>query len=651
MFKNNEALEALKKNLEDKKEKITGIVKFTRQSFGFLESEEKTVFIPPHLMKKLLPNDLITASIDKEDDRESVGKIIEILDSPSMLMTGKVVENTWNEKTSLRFLSNDPNYQSLIPFIGSQEDIKKSDWVNVELSGHPYKERLFKVKRTETIGNESNPRLPWDYLRTQFDVNAYIKELKIENNLAQDKDYKDLRELPLVTIDDESAKDMDDALFAKEDDNYYYLTVAIADPSDLIFDDENQRHIITSRGFTFYLTGETIHMINREFSELEFSLMEGVDRKALCLDLKISKVNFSVDSYDFYLGLIKSSKKLSYNYVTEIIENNIVLNEDYYQSLISLYNLSLGLRAEREKLEPIFLERDEYFLEVKNYELVGIKKRTSNLANTIVEEAMILSNKTLGIFAKENNLNVLFNTNEGFQEDLKEDIELIIKDAGIETLSCSIFDSANVSHIQKELNNKIINSKSSIEKSMYEGYLSKLRKCFSRSLITNVPMPHKIMGLDLYATWTSPLRKAGDMINHLAIKSFLLNKSQINIQDSEIEKINERLEVSRRSERFLSKMLFAKLFKEKPELISKAKVISVKKFMVLLEIEGAYQYCTLQIRNIKLKNDNKVNIYTDIDEQKVIAGNKDLFSAGDVINVEFLSSNFLIQDIEVKLTV
>lgn len=655
MFKDNSALLALKENLESQKEKVTGKVKFTRQSFGFLESETKVVFIPPDIMKTLLPDDVIIALIEKEDDREFVGKVLNVLESPSMKMTGKIVEKEWKGSKSKKFLPNNPNYSSIIPLLGNQNDLIANEWINVELTAHPSKERLFKATQTSSIGNEGNPRLPWDYIRHEFDINSYINDLKITSRLASIDKYEDRTEMPYVTIDAESSKDMDDALFVFEDDDYFYLSVAISDPSDLIFDDKKQRKVITSRGFTFYLPGDVVHMIQRELSEEHFSLKENEVRQVVCLDIKISKKDASVVKYDFVLALIKSAKKLSYNYVTEIIENGTVLEEAYYDSLITLHSLSKALKSKRSETEAIFVEREEYSLIVDNFEPVGVKVSKSTLANVIVEEAMILSNKLFAEFAIKNGLNVLFNTNEGFKVEAKEDIELIVNEAGIELINGSIFDMANVIHIQKQINDKIISAENDAIKLKYEDLLTRLRRCFNKSVIQTEALPHKIMGVNAYATWTSPLRKAIDMINHIAIKRFLLGMEQESILEEEVESINERNETSRQAERLLSKILFAKLFDKKPELINKAKVKVIKKQMVLLELEGSGQYCTLQLRNIRTKvrpaDGKRPNIYADLDEGKVLLGKNTLFSVGEFISVDHHFSSLITQDIEVKLIV
>eukprot|EP00493_Phyllostaurus_siculus_P022844 UN23178 len=170
-------------------------------------------------MKTLLPDDIIIALIEKEDEREFVGKVLNVIESPSMKMTGKIVEKEWKGNKSKKFLPNNPNYSSIIPLLGNQNDLTVNEWVNVELTAHPSKEKLFKVKQTYSIGNEGNPRLPWDYIRHEFDINSYINDLKIGSRLASIDKYEDRTEMPYVTIDAESSKDMDDALFAFEDDD------------------------------------------------------------------------------------------------------------------------------------------------------------------------------------------------------------------------------------------------------------------------------------------------------------------------------------------------------------------------------------------------------------------------------------------------
>lgn len=644
MFKNNSALMALKENLE---EKIVGKVKFTRQSFGFLELEDnRSFFIPPPLMKKLLPNDLVEVTVKSEDDREFVSSIVSIIKSESMSMTGKVITKEWKGKTSKKFISNDPSYAEMIPFAEDRKEMKDGEWVNVSLTGHPFTDRLFKVNYINSIGNESSNDLPWDYIRTQFRINNPIFALEDSLTLADISYYEDRTHLPYTTIDGERTNDMDDALYAYDDDDYWNLSIAIADPSDLIIDKE-QRKIVTDRGYTFYLPDDVVHMIPRTLSEDTYSLKYGEKRPTICLDIKIDKNNGNVISYEFKLAIIKSAAKLSYNYVTKVLEENIILDDVYYKSLLLLSDVTSKLRKVRELTEVIFAEREEYSLVIDNRIPVGVRTNESTISNFIVEEAMLLSNKLFAEFAKKNKLNVLFNTNSGFKLEAKEDIEDIIKDAGIELVNDDLFSLENVVHIQRVIQRNISSSDIGSENLVkFDSLLNRLRRCFCKSEIMDVAEPHKIMGVNAYATWTSPLRKSGDMINHIAIKSFLTGLAQTPINPVEIDSINERLTTSKQAERLLSKILFAKLFKLNPDLIKNGKVINVRKFMTTIELAGSGQYCTLQLRNIKSRD----RVFADLDNNALLSGNRRLFKNGDVINIGFESSNLIHQDIEVNLT-
>jgi exoribonuclease-2 len=294
----------------------------------------------------------------------------------------------------------------------------------------------------------------------------------------------------------------------------------------------------------------------------------------------------------------------------------------------------------------IFQEREEYSLIIENKVPVGVNISSSTLANYIVEEAMLISNKLFAEFAIKENLNVLFNTNSGFKLESKEDIEEIIKDGAITLVNDDLFSLENVVHIQRMIQEKSCSS-SDNEKLLAEGLLNRLRRCFCKSEIKDISDPHKIMGVIAYATWTSPLRKSNDMINHIALKLFLLGRDQREIDPEEIESINERLGTSRQAERQLSKLLFTKLFMLNPRLVSKGKVINVRKFMTTIEIQGCGQYSTLQIRNIK----SKERISADLDTSTLMSGKRSLFKNGDIIDIEFHSGNLIHQDIELSLTV
>lgn len=647
----NPALQSLKAKIEEEKDIITGTVKFTRQAFGFLEDEngQRTVFIPPPLMKTLLPGDVVQAIVGKEGEKEFVQEIKQLISFNKGPYIGRVVVSERNDKVTKHFMSNDPTFTERLPIYGSlYGSLKNNDWIEVVVTQHAIQDRMFKVSTLQVFGNESDSTLPWDFISKSLPINSHLDSSNLAAGNDDFLDYEDRIGTPYVTIDGESTKDMDDALYAEDRGDHWYLSVAISDPSVLIDENPDFLDTIVNRGFTFYLPKNTIHMLPRELSEHRFSLVDNEIRPTLCMDLKIEKETMEVSVLGFVLAMVDSKAKLSYEFATALIESN---NTEYgfMPSLNSLKDLTEKLRISRSQSQTMFDDRADHEFVFDGYEPIDLKSKMPNRANRIVEECMILANTSLGEFAEKFGVNVVFNTNAGFKLESTDLVKQIFEESGFNLQESEFSEMKNIFHLQNRIKEQIEQAseqKDTVALAKLENRLGKLRSCFDKTVFKAVAEPQRIMGVRRYATWTSPLRKAGDCINHLNIKRFIRAQKQLEITPSILEKLNERQECARKSERLMSKMLFAKLLKNRPELASEATIKRLGKTSCLVELSNLGMFATLPINTITFE----AKPHFDLDNGCVLVNNKVVLKEGDCVPVRFLKSDLLYQECTVTLS-
>lgn len=576
MLLDNPALQSLKKQFDAEKVKKEGIVKASERGFGFLEvvNDKVSYFIPPQAMKNVLNGDRIFAVITEEDDDRSArgGKSFgqdrnKEKGSRCQAAPESLVEMALNEHFVARvaFINNKMNVVPDNPTIKQSficddhrttktKKLSEGDWVLCHLTKHALRDGAFRAEILEEISVSGDPTTPWT-------VSLRALELPVEPP-ASDPNYPFLEEslpredytnVPFVTIDSEKTEDMDDALYAEKCDDGFLLHVAIADPTGYIDENSSLDTEAAHRAFSIYLPGRDIPMLPRELADNLCSLREGETRPTLLGIIHILQ-DGSVVTEDtvFKLAYIKSHGKLIYNHVSDFLEKGDTTN----------FNPSPEIKQVVDNLKELALIRDHYrttvlagFRAHPDYEFVltpegaldHIEINERRIANQIVEEAMIAANVACGSFLAEHLNTGIFNTHMGFDQEYIEDVvELLGK-----------FDYTTSSEELQTIEGfcaarRFVNSQPS-------SYLDNvLRKFQEFSVMTINPGPHYALGVDNYATWTSPIRKYGDMINHRLLKSVLCEQEHPRMPDETVLTImNNARRTNRIAERSVREWLYA----------------------------------------------------------------------------------------------
>ena len=578
MFQDNPLLAQLKKQIQETLPKKEGYIKATDRGFGFLETDNKeSIFIPPVYMKNVMHGDRVIAVLRTEKERE-VAEPQELVEQSITRFIGRVklIRNR------LHVIPDHPQLKEAIKARAAKglnpETLKEGDWVVAELTRHPLagSNQPFFCEVNEKITDSNDKIAPWWVTLARHQLpNAEPAPQDSWAMLDEGIERQDLTDLPFITIDGESTKDMDDALYTvAKDDGSFEITIAIADPTSYIAVGDKMDDEARERGFTIYLPGRNIPMLPRELSDELCSLIENEKRPVLCCRVSIDNTGVIQDDITFFGAWIKSQGRLSYNNVSDFLENghcdNWTPNAVIEQQIVALQGFAILRSDWRMANAVVFPDRPDYRFELsEDNDVVAIHTDLRRIANRMIEEAMITANICAGRALQEKFATGVFNVHSGFHQEKLDTAMEFITNAEAPFTKEEIVTLEGFSALRRWLN------------TLDSTYLdNRLRKFQAYSEVANIPAPHYAMGLDVYATWTSPIRKYGDMINHRLLKALITGNEPTQKPDDNVgDEIANHRRHHRMAERDVSDWLYVRLLKDavKKETIFKAEIFDINR--------------------------------------------------------------------------
>ncbi|ELE6317120.1 exoribonuclease II [Salmonella enterica] len=557
MFQDNPLLAQLKQQLHSQTPRAEGVVKATEKGFGFLEVDaQKSYFIPPPQMKKVMHGDRIVAVIHTEKERESA-EPEELIEPFLTRFVGKVQGK--NDRLSI--VPDHPLLKDAIPCRaarGVQHEFKEGDWAVAEMRRHPLKgDRSFYADLTQYITFADDHFVPWWVTLARHNLEKEAPNGVATEMLDEGLERQDLTALNFVTIDSASTEDMDDALYAEElADGRLQLTVAIADPTAWIAEGSKLDNAAKIRAFTNYLPGFNIPMLPRELSDDLCSLRANEVRPALACRMIIAADGTIDDDIAFFAATIESKAKLAYDNVSDWLENNGTWqpdNEGIAQQIRLLHRICLSRSEWRHHHALVFKDRPDYrFVLGEKGEVLDIVAEPRRIANRIVEESMIAANLCAARVLRDKLGFGIYNVHTGFDPANADALAALLKTHGLHVDAEEVLTLEGFCKLRRELD------------AQPSGFLdSRIRRFQSFAEISTEPGPHFGLGLEAYATWTSPIRKYGDMINHRLLKAVIKGEAIARPQEDITQQMAERRRLNRMAERDVGDWLYARFLNDK----------------------------------------------------------------------------------------
>lgn len=401
-----------KYGVPEKMNLIVGRYAATSKGFGFVidnVSVEGDVFIAPDATMSAMHNDRVVARVHRLTSggtgRRREGEVIRIVERANNKVVG-----TFESSRHFGFVIPDDLRIGHDIFIPKSEfnGAKKGSKVVVEITKWPEKRKSAEGKVAEVLGNKGDTGIEIlsiitrHNLPTSFDADVEREAEKIPETISENElvGRRDLRHLRLVTIDGEDAKDLDDAVHIERLPNgRYRLGVHIADVSYYVRENTPLDKEARERGTSVYLVDRVLPMLPQRLSNGICSLNAGVDRLALSAHMDIDHKG-QVVNYEIFPSVIHVHTRLSYTIVRKILA-------DHDEELRSQYGELVPELEQMERLCRILKERrlrrgaiDFDFPEIKvkldeQGQPVELVKRVRSIAESIIEEFMLVANETV----------------------------------------------------------------------------------------------------------------------------------------------------------------------------------------------------------------------------------------------------------------
>ena len=386
---------------------LIGKLSVNLKGFGFVTPENggSDVFIAPENLHGALNGDKV--KIKLLDNRE--GKIIEILERAKDIFIGTLAK--LGKKTV--FTPDDKRITQKI-ILPNQKYLPNTKVVVKITSWEPTRGEIIEILGKENApGVEIRGILRSHGVEEDFPPEVLAEAAKIELSPDKNEISKriDRRNLKIVTIDGEDAKDLDDGVFAAEIDGGFFLGVYIADVSHYVKRNSALDREAFERGTSIYPVDRVVPMLPKELSNGICSLNAGVDRLAMACEMKL---NFSgkVVDYSIFPTVIHVFKRLSYTQVNKFLEGDRELTDcaENLNALKKIHDLRKKIRFERGAIDFNLPEMKILLNEAGKP--IEITKRVQTVAESIIEECMLLANETVAEHTLKNKIPSLYRVHE-----------------------------------------------------------------------------------------------------------------------------------------------------------------------------------------------------------------------------------------------
>jgi len=504
---------------------VKGRISAHRDGFGFVIPDDggSDLYISSREMRKVLHGDRVLAGVtgtDRQGRRE--GMIADVLERANDSIVGRYVE----ENGIALVVPDDPriNQDVMIP-LQDTAGARPGQVVVASIVIEPTERQPPVGKITEVLGQSGAPGMATEIairshgLPYEWPDGVEEAALAFGDSVPEDmkSGRKDLRNLPLVTIDGADARDFDDAVYAKKQGKGWRLIVAIAEVSSYVKPGSPLDNEATNRSTSVYFPSRVVPMLPEALSNGLCSLKPGVDRLCLACEMTVSDKG-RVQRSRFVAAVMNSSARLTYQQVAGYYDSGVLKHHDELadvkRNLDDLHALYKALRSARLNRGAIDFESTEYGFQFDRRGAVsGLVAHERNDAHKLIEECMILANVEAARFLLGRNLPAPYRVHASPPEGKLEALGQFLRGQG---LSVPWRDDPQ----PKDFENVVLQAKGRPDEHLIMAVLLR-----SQSLAAYQPGNEGHFGLALkaYAHFTSPIRRYPDLLVHRAIHHSILH--------------------------------------------------------------------------------------------------------------------------------
>ena len=635
---------------------VKGTLEGHQKGYAFLIPDDKNLkdlFISPVDMNGAMHGDRVIVRPMKvlEDVKSPEGKVIRIIERANQYVIG-----TFQKSRHFGFVVPDDKRISFDIFVPKEEfnNAQENNKVSVKITEWPDQRKNPEGTIVEVIGDIEDTKTHIDAVllskkvRQVFpeDVIKEAKKVSEEGIHEQElKRRKDLRDFNIITIDGSDAKDLDDAVYAEKlNDNEYKLGVHIADVTHYVKEDRRLDKEALKRATSIYLTDRVIPMLPKELSNGVCSLNPGEDKLTLSVEMIING-DGKVTDYKIFESIMNNRYRMTYDDVTEIIENNDEELSEKYKDIVPMLKvmeeLSLILRRKRDIRGAIDFEFPERkIITDENGKAIDVTKYERRTSHKIIEEFMLVCNETVAEHYYWLNMPFVYRIHEDPDEEKMYEFSKFIHNFGY-TLKGNDIHPKELQHLL----NKIKDTK---EESLIN---TMMLRSLKKAIYSPDASTHFGLAAQYYCHFTSPIRRYPDLQIHRIIKG------QINGRFSEeaLQKLFERTaivaeqsskmeRVADEVERDTDKIKIAEFMSDKIDEEYEGVISGVTNFGIFVELENTVEGL-VHISNMV----DDYYIYDDEKKELFGQGSHKVFKIGDSVKIRVDKVNIAKAEIDFAL--
>lgn len=624
---------------------IAGKFQGHARGFGFLIPDvgDEDVFIPANALNGAMHGDRVLARLNRcaSADRRCEGEITQIIEHVNKTIVGK-----FDRSDYFGFVIPDHVRLSGDVFIPKDciNGAVRGQKVVVEITKWPEQNRNAEGRIIEVLGNENDAGVDVMSIIRAYGIpyefpDDVLKEAEIAPKEVFEKDThnrRDLRNIRMVTIDGEDARDLDDAVSIQALPNgNFRLGVHIADVTHYVKEGSALDNEALLRGTSVYFPDRVIPMLPRELSNNICSLNANVDRLAFSVQMDIDSTGNVVD-HDIFESVIHIKERMTYTNVYKILEESDSELKDRYRDHLEDFDkmktLASILKSKRKRRGAVDFDFDEAKVIVdEKGKPIEIKRYKMTIANNIIEEFMLLCNEVVSEHFYWIGVPFVYRIHEDPDPEKMENLNLVLSSFGYKLKGYREVHPKALQDIINQIKGK------PEEKAINMIMLRSLQK----ARYSDIHDWHFGLAADYYSHFTSPIRRYPDLIIHRIMKEQIngkLDEKRIEHYKSilpEITKSNsERERSAQDAERDCIDLKKAEYMMDKVGQYFEGMISNITAFGMFIELENTIEGL---VRLSSMDDD----YYTYDERALCLIGERTrkIYRIGDRLSVQLVKSN------------
>ncbi|HYL70886.1 MAG TPA: ribonuclease R [Candidatus Dormibacteraeota bacterium] len=501
---------------------VEGTVSANRAGYGFVRVEglKESVFLPPPEMRGVMHGDRLRVKVTRDGSDRWSGTVQAVLERGVSAFLGTVEvqgRSVWVNAADRRL--------QLRCAVASQElhGARSGDWVIARITRHAGSASAAEGVIVKRLDPDRPVELATESAIARFDLPhefpaAALREAQAFGDRVDAREAEartDLRDLPLVTIDGEDARDFDDAVYAEPHAAGFRLIVAIADVSHYVRPGTAVDTEAVARGTSVYFPTRVLPMLPTALSDHLCSLAPHVDRLCFAADMVVSR-NGALKSARFYPAVMRSAARLTYTLANEALfegrpaaRTQLGPLTERLLVLVDVYRALYKARAHRGALD--FDAAEAEFVIDAGERVRAIELRARNQAHRLIEECMIMANVAVAQALAKAHTPTLYRVHGQPEDEKLERLAATLTALGIDARIPKSVTTRDLQALARRVGD-------APERAFIE---SLVVRAMPQAIYQPTNIGHFGLALTHYAHFTSPIRRYPDLIVHRTLKALI----------------------------------------------------------------------------------------------------------------------------------